>query len=360
LKWLSTLIKLILQVVIAAGIGLPIGVLKAMFMHIFCKDTVRQKQKIADKYAPLTQQALHELAQQINRGPAPVSRRIKLAKTDVEMHVILAGPEDGELVVLCHGFPECWYTWRHQIAPLANQGYRVAVPDMRGCGATSKPKGLKNYSMDPIAADIEQLITVGLGREKAHAVVGHDWGGVAAWSFAIRYPHRLNKLVTINAPHPGTFLPYMLTHPTQLLRSWYMFWFNVPYLPELVHGTDPLNFSEVILQTAHAKDAFTQFDKEILAAARAQPGALTGGLNWYRAILFSLALLPAYRKPILTPTLVLFGTRDHALEISMVEALKPKFVPNLQEVVKLEKCGHWTPSEARDKVNQRLVGFLTQ
>jgi len=147
------------------------------------------------------------------------------------LHVANAGPTDGPLVVLLHGFPEFWYGWRHQIAILAEAGLRVVAPDQRGYNLSDKPAGIAAYRLDTLAEDIVGLAAA-LGGER-FAVVGHDWGGVVAWHLAARFPERVTRAAILNAPHPATLRSYARRRPGQLLKSWYVGFFQLPRLPEL-------------------------------------------------------------------------------------------------------------------------------
>jgi len=148
----------------------------------------------------------------------------------VRLHVVEAGPEDGPLVLLLHGFPEFWYGWHRQIAPLAAAGFRVAVPDQRGYGLSDKPKKIRAYNLDDLALDIVGLIDA-LGREKAH-VAAHDWGGAVGWWLALKHAERLERLALLNIPHPLVLERALWRSAKQRKKSSYMFWFQLPWLPE--------------------------------------------------------------------------------------------------------------------------------
>ncbi len=157
-------------------------------------------------------------------------RLSRIASNGVTLNVAQAGPEAGPPVILLHGFPEPWSCWRHQIGPLAEAGYRVVAPDQRGYGRSEKPGRVADYALDVLAADVLGLIE-STGRERV-ALVGHDWGAIVAWWVATHHPDRLGRLVIINGPHPVAFRRYVRSHPAQLLRSWYVFFFQLPGLPE--------------------------------------------------------------------------------------------------------------------------------
>ena len=148
---------------------------------------------------------------------------------DVRLHYVEAG--EGPLVLLLHGFPQFWYQWRHQIPALVEAGFRVVAPDMRGYNLSDKPPGVRAYRIELLARDVERLI-LACG-ERTASVVGHDWGAIVAWTVAMRLPGRVGKLAILNVPHPARFLDGLLS-PGQLLRSSYMFFFQIPRLPEAV------------------------------------------------------------------------------------------------------------------------------
>jgi hypothetical protein len=156
---------------------------------------------------------------------------LRLAANGITLHAVAAGPVDGPLVILLHGFPEFWYGWRQQIAPLAASGLRVVAPDQRGYNLSDKAAGIAAYRLDALADDLLGLAEA-LGRER-FAVVGHDWGAAVAWHLASRNPERVTRAAMLNAPHPATLRRYARAHPSQALKSWYIPYFQLPLLPEL-------------------------------------------------------------------------------------------------------------------------------
>ncbi|NJN88617.1 MAG: alpha/beta hydrolase [Leptolyngbyaceae cyanobacterium SL_7_1] len=272
----------------------------------------------------------------------------------IRLHCVSQG--EGELVVLLHGFPEFWYSWRHQIPALA-QHFRVVVPDLRGYNDSDKPSS--GYDLDTLAADIQGLIQ-GLGYKSAH-LVGHDWGGVIAWHFAHRFPQSLNRLAILNAPHPYRFLQELAGNFDQLRRSWYVVAFQVPTLPEWVIQQNLRTLIKNLLQEhAVRKGAFTAKDTEIYQAALEKPGVLTAALSYYRPIARSpgvVAPLGRSPAPVSAPTLVLWGEEDSFLSQRLTEGIETfvdapfnlKFIPN---------CGHWIQQEVPQTVNRELLAFL--
>ena len=191
----------------------------------------------------------------------------------IRMHYVTQG--EGPLVVLLHGFPEFWYSWRHQITALSKH-FRVVAPDMRGYNDTDKPEGVEAYHISQLVADVAGLIE-SLGEKKA-VVAGHDWGGGVAWAVALYRPDVVEKLIILNAPHLGVFQQHILKNPMQSMRSWYMFFFQIRGVPERFLSLNDYAF----VRRAFAgvlDDA--EIDKYVEAIAK--PGALTGGINYYRA-----------------------------------------------------------------------------
>jgi pimeloyl-ACP methyl ester carboxylesterase len=285
--------------------------------------------------------------------PASAESRFVLVN-GLNLHAVVAGPEDGPLAVLLHGFPECWYSWRHQIAPLVGAGYRVVVPDQRGYNLSDKPTGTGCYRIDRLTADVHELVRA-FGRERA-VVVGHDWGGVVAWRLAMDYPAVVEKLIVMNAPHPVAFARELSTSWSQRLKSWYMVFFQLPWLPETLLTLSPMATARLFFRrTAVRAQAFSDADLEVMAAALAQPGAMRTMIHWYRA---------AFRHPssrrtqvIETPTLLIWGEDDVALGKPLTYGLE-KWVPDLS-IHYIPRCGHWVQNEAPDEVNERMVAFAS-
>lgn len=263
------------------------------------------------------------------------------------MHYVTMG--EGPLIVLLHGFPEFWYSWRYQIPFLANLGYTVVAPDLRGYNDTDKPR--KGYDAPNLLRDIEGLIK-GLGQAKA-IIVGHDWGGVLAWSFAIHYPQMTGRLIVMNAPHPQAMLREFRTLK-QLRKSWYIFLFQLPWLPErmLLRNHASL-IGRVLRGNTVQKDAFPP---EVIAKyqkAISKPGSMTAALNYYRHIFLQR---PEMSSHISAPTLLIWGEQDVALGIELTHGLE-QWIDNIQ-VERIPDSGHWVQQEQPDKVNQLMQAFL--
>src|SRR5258708_6359701 len=209
----------------------------------------------------------------------------------VSLHMAQAGPADGPLVVLLHGFPEFWFEWRDYFEPLAQAGFRVVAPDQRGYNLSSKPQGAAAYRLDLLADDIFALADA-LGR-KTFRVVGHDWGSAVAWWMATRRPERLDRLVTIDAPHPAVWLSAMGEDAEQRRKSWYVQALRIPWLPEFLIRLGGYSGLAKALTSAARKDAFTPAILAQYKTAWQQPGALTAMINWYRAAAASDLVMPA-------------------------------------------------------------------
>jgi epoxide hydrolase 4 len=268
---------------------------------------------------------------------------------EVRLHVVEAGPEHGELVVLLHGFPEFWWSWRHQIPALAAAGFRVVAPDMRGYNLSDKPYAVSDYRVPRLVADVAGLVRA-CGRERAH-VVGHDWGGAVAWEFAARRPELLGRLVILNVPHPRELLRG-LRRPSQLRKSWYMGFFQLPRVPErLLAARDFAALRRVFGDRPPA-----EIDKYVEAAKHTR--ALSGPINYYRAAMRDAARgrPPTYR-PIVAPTLVIWGENDAFLGKEMARP-DSRWVPNTRVEV-LAGASHWVQLDAPERVNRLLVEHLT-
>lgn len=270
--------------------------------------------------------------------------------TDVRLHYVEEG--DGPLVVLLHGFPEFWYSWRHQIPALAESGYRVVAPDMRGYNLSDKPRGIGNYTLDRLATDVVELI-VSLGEQSAR-VVGHDWGGVVAWATAGWHPDVVERLVVVNAPHPDDY-SRGLKNPKQLAKSWYTGFFQVPGSPALLRAR---NFAALrsALTSSSNEGTFTEDDVARYIEVWSEPRAIESQLAYYRAGARRLTGNPGPIPTVTTPTLVVWGERDSALE--SLFATPPDDVAEDVTVKMLPDATHWAHMDEPDAVNEVLLAFL--
>lgn len=272
---------------------------------------------------------------------------------DVRLHYVEAG--EGPLVILLHGFPEHWYSWRNQIPALVAAGYRVIAPDLRGYNLSDKPRDVRAYGAEAIAGDVAGLIAAA-GATRAH-VVGHDWGGAVAWAFAMAHPDKLDRLAVLNCPHPARLRAALTSSPAQIARSYYMFLFQLPALPEALLRAGNFRLILRSLATEPTRPgAFTREDLDRYAAALGQPGAVTGMLNYYRA-----AIRPSLAPrmvPVEAPVLILWGDRDPHLGKELAEPVA-KWVPKVR-IERVPEASHWVQHDAPERVNELLLQFFAQ
>ena len=306
-----------------------------------------------------------------------------LEANGIRMHIAEQGT--GPLVLLCHGFPESWYSWRHQLPALAAAGYRAVAPDMRGYGETDRPQDIAQYTMLHMAGDMVGLLDE-LGVEQA-VIVGHDWGAPVAWTSALMRPDRFRAVAALSVP----YLPRGVVRPTEALRVqagdsfMYMLYFQTPGVAEAELERDVRAAIRRVLYWAsgeaparHPKPRTAKFldgmsdpdplpawlseaDVEFYASEFKRTG-FSGGLNWYRTLDRTWELMAAYKDAkIMQPALYVAGDRDLVLIRSKaaVDHLAQN-VPNLKKVVILPGCGHWTQQERPEAVNTELITFLKQ
>lgn len=272
----------------------------------------------------------------------------------IRLHYVTQG--QGDLVILLHGFPEFWYSWRYQIPALARY-FKVVVPDLRGYNDSDKPVG--GYDLDTLSTDIRGLIS-SLGYVKAH-IVGHDWGGMIAWRLAQKFPQVLNRLAVLNAPHPYRFWQELAGNLDQLRRSWYIFAFQIPALPEWLIQQNLKDFVKNFFRgQAVRQGVFTAEDTQIYEAALEKPGVISAAMKYYRSSLSPQSWLHHWGRspePVTVPTLILWSEEDSLLSQKLTEGMESlinapfqlKFVPH---------CGHWMQQEVPQTVNRELLNFF--
>ncbi|MGH8011916.1 MAG: alpha/beta fold hydrolase [Candidatus Binataceae bacterium] len=276
----------------------------------------------------------------------------------LNMQVARAGA--GPLIVMLHGFPECWYSWRHQIRSLCGS-FECVAPDMRGYGGTDAPKGVANYTVEKLVEDVAGLVHV-LGRERA-MILGHDWGGMVAWATALMRPELVERLCVLNCPHPVRFLSELRSNPRQMLRSWYIVFFQVPYLADaMLRANGAAMVARGIRSTAANKRAFSDEDLAHFRQAFERPYSATAALNYYRALRRRdlMGRLPAehwMRRRIAAPTLLIWGERDVALGKELTYGMEGLFSGPF-EIKYVPDSGHWVQQEQPNVVNQYLRDFL--
>lgn len=276
----------------------------------------------------------------------------------VRLHYAQKGSGE-QLVILLHGFPECWYSWRHQLMSLGEH-FTVVAPDMRGYNLSDKPKRVEDYRVDALVDDVTGLIRH-FGRDEA-AVIGHDWGAGVAWAVALKHPEYVSRLAALQVPPPAVWRENMSLK--QALRSWYMLFFQIPRLPEwLISRNDFAALDKMFADTVMRPGTITQTDIAVYKKALREPGALTAAINYYRANVFNLFLRRrANRKAtdeeaVRVPTLFIFGERDHAIVPETVRGVG-RYIDAPYHEVRLATAGHWVQQEADAEVTAALQSFL--
>ena len=272
----------------------------------------------------------------------------------VELHVVMAGDPEGPKVLLLHGFPEFWYGWRHQIGPLVKAGYRVVVPDQRGYNLSDKPGSMADYSVGQLSRDAVGLIDhLGVERVK---LVGHDWGGYVAWWVALQFPERVEQLAVLNIPHPIAFSRALRRWP-QLRKSWYILFFQLPWLPEALLAKGGYAALLNLMKKSCRRGAIAPADLEHYQRAYAQPGALKAMLSWYRAA-FRLRAERLRTRVVEPPTLVVWGQRDEALGWEMAQPSVELCRDGRLELI--ADAGHFVALDSAREVNASLLDFFAE
>jgi pimeloyl-ACP methyl ester carboxylesterase len=270
----------------------------------------------------------------------------------VRLNAVAAGPRDGPVVLLLHGFPEFWYGWRKQIEPLANAGFRVVVPDQRGYNLSSKPARVASYALTELVSDVIAIADQ-LGQQRIF-LAAHDWGAAVAWSTVLLHPQRIAKLAVLNVPHPSVMRRYLSTHLRQTLRSWYMFFFQLPWLPEGVFSAFDFRMGTGSLLRSSRPGTFSPKDLAEYHAAWSQPGALTSMINWYRALFRFRTKFPD--RTVHVPTRILWGERDAFLLAEM--AHESLCYCTSAELFTFAGASHWLQHEEPARVSEILVEFF--
>ena len=270
----------------------------------------------------------------------------------LRMHYVEMGDPAGEPVILLHGFPEFWYSWRFQMRALAGAGYRAIAPDQRGYNLTEKQGP---FDTKTLCADIANLQDA-LGIARCH-VAGHDWGGPVAWGFATLYPERVDRLVTINGPHPAAYMD-ACKRSRQIFRSWYFYFFQLPRVPEWALRRKDYRALRAIFKKLPS-EYMSPADIQHYVDALSQPGVLTAAINWYRALPGTMLRrkgggLP--RRKITAPTRVIWGERDPALDKACNDTL-PRYVEDL-DIHFFPDGTHWVQLDHPEEVSRLLIDFF--
>jgi pimeloyl-ACP methyl ester carboxylesterase len=272
---------------------------------------------------------------------------------EINLHVVQDGPSTGQLAILLHGFPEFWYGWRQQIPYLAAAGYRVWAPDQRGYNLSDKPEGIASYTLDRLGADVINLMDAA-GRDTAF-VVGHDWGAAVAWWVAAKFPSRLVRMVVINVPHGAVLTKHLRRNFNQMRKSWYMLFFQLPWLPEALARLQNWKMLVETLKSSSRPGTFTDDDLDRYRHAWSQPKALTSMINWYRSVMQKPPSLPDTSR-ITVPTLLIWGAQDKFLGRELAQ-------PSIDlcddgRLVFFEEATHWVQHEEPDQVNELIANFF--
>ncbi len=280
----------------------------------------------------------------------------------IRLHYVTVGK--GKLIMFVHGFPEFWYEWKNQLAEFGRD-YQAVALDMRGYNLSSKPADVEQYQMSLLVEDLRTL-AAHVGHRK-FILVGHDWGGAVAWVFAAYHPECLERLIIINAPHPGVFQRELRDNPAQQKASQYMLMFRSPQAEQILSANNYAALTDAVLKEGLKRGYFTEEDRKAYMEAWSQPGALTGGLNYYRAArvgppsgegtpsTFNLAT-DLSSLTVKIPTLVIWGEKDTALLTGNLEGLE-KFVSDLA-VRRVPDGSHWVIHEKPTLINAWIREFI--
>jgi pimeloyl-ACP methyl ester carboxylesterase len=275
----------------------------------------------------------------------------------IRLHYLESGAQNSELVLLLHGFPEFSYSWRHQLPALAKK-YHVVAPDLRGYNLSDKPARVEDYEIDKLVGDVIGLIDY--FKAKKAAVIGHDWGAGVAWAVAQKHADRVSKLAVMQVPPAAAWQRNISLK--QMMRSWYMFFFQLPRIPEwLISRKNFKGIDQTFRDKVINKAAFDDEDVRHYKEAIQQPGALTAGVNYYRANLKRIMSKRNRSNPVQNrvpmPTLFIFGEKDFAIIPKTVRGVED-YVSGPYRELRLPNCGHWVQNEAVAEVNAALLEFL--
>jgi pimeloyl-ACP methyl ester carboxylesterase len=271
----------------------------------------------------------------------------RFVKTNgIQLQVKIAGPQNGKPVFLLHGFPDFWFCWEAQIEALVASGFRVITPDQRGYNHSDKPLGKEAYHQNILAADIVGLVDA-LGYDKVN-LAGHDFGGVVAWSVATLYPERVEKLAIISAPHFIASMKYNKIHKTQIFKSWYIGFFQLPIVPE--RFLKAFNY-RALLQ--NMPNDLSLEKKERYRSGWSQPNAMRTMLNWYRGLLAGMRDRDIEYGLIDVPTHIMWGTKDKYLEVGLADLSLKQCTKGRLTV--FEDTGHWVMHERSREVSALLM-----
>ncbi|XP_056102210.1 epoxide hydrolase 4 [Rhinichthys klamathensis goyatoka] len=283
---------------------------------------------------------------------------VRIKESGLRFHYVAAGERGKPLMLFLHGFPEFWFSWRHQLREFKSE-FRVVAVDMRGYGESDLPSSAESYRLDYLVTDIKDIVEY-LGYNRCF-LVGHDWGGIIAWLCAIHYPEMVTKLIVLNSPHPCVFTDYALRHPSQMLKSSYYFFFQLPHFPELMLSINDFKALKNLFTSRSTGISckgrwLTTEDLEAYLYALSQPGALTGALNYFRNV---FSVLPLNQSEVKSPVLLLWGERDAFLEQDMAEACR-LYIRNHFRLNIISGASHWLQQDQPDIVNTLIWTFIKE
>lgn len=267
----------------------------------------------------------------------------------VKLHFVAQGK--GQVILFLHGFPEFWYAWK-DLLPEFGKTHRAIALDMRGYNLSEKPPKVEDYALPLLIADIKAFLET-VSKGKKAILVAHDWGGAIAWAYAAQYPQTLEKLVIVNGPHPTIFARELANNPAQQKASGYMELFRSEGAEKALSANNYAGLAGAVFGSSKKPESFTPQDRKAYLEAWAQPGALTGGLNYYRANRFGALPMPK----ITVPTLVLWGEKDTALLLGNLEGLEP-LVSSLT-IQRIPGASHWVVHEEPEVITKAIRAFVT-
>ena len=272
----------------------------------------------------------------------------------INLHVVEAGNPHGLPIMLLHGFPEFWYGWHRQIDFFADQGHRLIMPDQRGYNLSDKPSGILSYQIKYLVDDIIGIIDY-MGIDQI-VLIGHDWGGIIAWYLAMIHPHRLKKLINLNIPHPYIMKQFLLKSWEQRKKSWYILFFQLPFLPEfLLSVRNYRNFKKVLTVTSR-RDTFPEETISHYVNAWKHPGAITAMINWYRATFRNLGSSTGPVR-VQVPTLIVWGKHDPYLSYEMAPRSAELCADGHLET--FEEATHWVLHDEAEAVSRLMIDHFS-
>lgn len=266
----------------------------------------------------------------------------------ISINVVTAGPVDGKMILLLHGFPESAESWMAQIKYFADLGHFVVAPDQRGYNETSAPNSIKDYLLDTLAQDM--LVLVKHFKKEKVFIVAHDWGALVGWYLITFFPENFEKAVIVSAPHWNIFKKYLLTHPLQIIKSWYIFFIQLPVLPELVFSLNSYSVLLSMLKKSNFPDDMALPLKQSLIKHK----KLRFMFNWYRAMRYLKTKNMKTKIPV--PTLIIWGEKDSYC-LSEMAWLCRNYCDD-SKVVILKDVGHWPHHQRPDEFNSLVEAYF--